>query len=276
MLSPFRFCPSIAASSHPCSERKRGDDIVRKTSTCSTYQVLNLNTRSAPGSGHSSPVLSPQRCRTMDLSLSDQSHQMPNVHPLPHPPGHHLKPNGREDELLDAVHMASETGATCAVKEVEMIPDDPKSAECIKQLEREIKFLKDLKHPNIVQYYGCEIYVHPGSVNKYIHEHCGAMTESIIRNFTRHILSGLAYLHNTKTIHRDIKGANLLVNASGVVKLADFGLAKLVFNFADKYKGSYSDSLGSVVCQFYCSYSGYHDELLWGASWLHKASQNHS
>lgn len=32
----------------------------------------------------------------------------------------------------------SETGATCAVKEVEMIPDDPKCAECIKQLEQVI------------------------------------------------------------------------------------------------------------------------------------------
>lgn len=69
-------------------------------------------------------------------------------------------------------------------------------------------------------------YVHPGSINKYVQEHSGAITESIIRNFTRHILSGLAYLHSKKIIHRDIKGANLLVNASGVVKLADFGLAK--------------------------------------------------
>ncbi|KAF6143740.1 hypothetical protein GIB67_041244 [Kingdonia uniflora] len=49
-----------------------------------------------------------------------------------------------------------------------------------------------------------------------------------------------------------------------------------VFDFADQYRGSYSDSLGSVVCPFYCSYSGYHDELLWGASWIHRASQNNS
>ncbi|KAK4797020.1 hypothetical protein SAY86_029346 [Trapa natans] len=49
-----------------------------------------------------------------------------------------------------------------------------------------------------------------------------------------------------------------------------------VFDFADKYRGSYSDSLGSVVCPFYCSYSGYQDELLWGASWIHRASQNGS
>ncbi|KAL0331602.1 UNVERIFIED_CONTAM: Endoglucanase 1 [Sesamum angustifolium] len=49
-----------------------------------------------------------------------------------------------------------------------------------------------------------------------------------------------------------------------------------VFDFADRYRGAYSDSLGSVVCPFYCSYSGYHDELLWGASWLHRASGDNS
>ncbi|OMO56724.1 hypothetical protein CCACVL1_26322 [Corchorus capsularis] len=137
-----------------------------------------------------------------------------------------------------SVYVASnrQTGALCAMKEVEIFPDDPKSAECMKQLQQEINILSQLKHPNIVQYYGSEIvedkfyiyleYVHPGSINKYVREHCGAITESVVRNFTRHILSGLAYLHSTKTIHRDIKGANLLVDASGVVKLADFGMSK--------------------------------------------------
>ncbi|CAA2978100.1 mitogen-activated kinase kinase kinase 5-like isoform X2 [Olea europaea subsp. europaea] len=137
-----------------------------------------------------------------------------------------------------SVYVASnrETGALCAMKEVEILPDDPKSAECMRQLEQEIKVLSNLKHPNIVQYYGSEIvgdrfyiyleFVHPGSINKFIRDHCGAITESVVRNFTRHILCGLAYLHSTKTIHRDIKGANLLVDAYGVVKLADFGMAK--------------------------------------------------
>ena len=45
-------------------------------------------------------------------------------------------------------------------------------------------------------------YVHPGSINRYVREYFGSITESVVCNFTRHILSGLAYLHITKTIHR--------------------------------------------------------------------------
>ncbi|KAG6598393.1 Mitogen-activated protein kinase kinase kinase 5, partial [Cucurbita argyrosperma subsp. sororia] len=205
-----------------------------------------------------------------DSSSTDRSENLGhvNAHPLPLPPPlahssqssprslsssvHHVnekpyisstKSRWQKGKLIGrgtfgSVYLAtnSETGALCAMKEVDLIPDDPKCAESIKQLEQEIKVLSQLKHPNIVQYYGSEIiddhfyiyleYVYPGSINKYVRERCGAITESIVRNFTRHILSGLAYLHSTKTIHRDIKGANLLVDSSGVVKLADFGMAK--------------------------------------------------
>uniref|UniRef100_A0A453BPG1 mitogen-activated protein kinase kinase kinase n=1 Tax=Aegilops tauschii subsp. strangulata TaxID=200361 RepID=A0A453BPG1_AEGTS len=128
------------------------------------------------------------------------------------------------------------TGALCAMKEVNIIPDDAKSAESLNQLEQEIKFLSQFKHENIVQYYGSDTiedrfyiyleYVHPGSINKYVKQHYGAITESVVRNFTRHILRGLAFLHGQKIMHRDIKGANLLVDINGVVKLADFGMAK--------------------------------------------------
>lgn len=185
-----------------------------------------------------------------------------NLHPLPLPPGPAVFPQSssshpnamkyeeasmtsqwQKQKLIGSgtfgnVYMATNkhTGALCAMKEVNIIPDDPKSAECLQQLEQEIKVLSKLKHPNIVQYFGSELtedrffiyleYVYPGSIDKYVNDHCGAMTESVVRNFTRHILSGLAYLHSTNNIHRDIKGANLLVDINGIVKLADFGMAK--------------------------------------------------
>ena len=39
-------------------------------------------------------------------------------------------------------------------------------------------------------------------------------------------MEGCAYLHKKRIIHRDIKGGNILINNDGIVKLADFGLAR--------------------------------------------------
>lgn len=47
-------------------------------------------------------------------------------------------------------------------------------------------------------------YVHPGSINKYVRQYCGAMTESVVRCFTRHILNGLIYLHSKNIVHRSV------------------------------------------------------------------------
>ncbi|KAF9622184.1 hypothetical protein IFM89_030042 [Coptis chinensis] len=75
--------------------------------------------------------------------------------------------------------------------------------------------------------------------------------------------------------------AAALAAASLVFRRTDPSYSKLlsrraisVFGFADKYRGAYSNGLKSYVCPFYCSYSGYQDELLWSAAWLHKATKN--
>ncbi|KAE8685693.1 hypothetical protein F3Y22_tig00111095pilonHSYRG00668 [Hibiscus syriacus] len=105
------------------------------------------------------------------------------------------------------------------VKEVQVIKDDQTSKECLKQLNQEISLLSELSHPNIVQYYG------RGSIHKLLGEY-GSLKEPVIRSYTRQILSGLAYLHGRNTVHRNIKGANILVDPNGEIKLADFGMAK--------------------------------------------------
>ncbi|KAF3781330.1 Mitogen-activated protein kinase kinase kinase YODA [Nymphaea thermarum] len=133
----------------------------------------------------------------------------------------HLIGSGTYGRVYFALNRAvclsldSQTGATCAMKEVTLIPDDPKSSECIKQLEQ-----VDDSFYIYIQYFP------RGSIIKVIQEWGGALPEQVVRSFTRHILSGLAYLHRENVVHRDIKGANLLVDTDGVVKLADFGVAK--------------------------------------------------
>ncbi|KAI3746774.1 hypothetical protein L6452_09214 [Arctium lappa] len=143
----------------------------------------------------------------------------------------------------------SESGQMCAIKEVRVVVDDQSSKECLKQLNQEITLLSQLSHPNIVQYYGCELaeeslsvyleYVSGGSIHKLLQEY-GPFREPVIQNYTRQVLCGLAYLHGRNTVHRDIKGANILVDPNGGIKLADFGMAKHITNCTSmlSFKGS--------------------------------------
>ncbi|KAL5710452.1 mitogen-activated protein kinase kinase kinase [Ranunculus cassubicifolius] len=133
------------------------------------------------------------------------------------------------------VGFNSDKGKMCAIKEVRLISDCQNSKKCLKKLNQEITLLGQLSHSNIVQYYGSKLggetlsifleYVTGGSIHKLLQVY-GAFREPVIQSYTRQILLGLAYLHGRNTVHRDIKGANILVAPNGEIKLADFGMAK--------------------------------------------------
>lgn len=53
----------------------------------------------------------------------------------------------------------------------------------------------------------------------------GKFPETLVAIYISQVLEGLVYLHDQGVIHRDIKGANILTNKDGCVKLADFGVA---------------------------------------------------
>lgn len=134
------------------------------------------------------------------------------------------------------------TGELMAVKQVEMPSDsgthmDHRKRGMVDALKREIGLLRELQHPNIVQYLGSSSddehlnifleYVPGGSVAAMLNSY-GPLREPLIRNFVRQILTGLAYLHGRDIIHRDIKGANVLVDNKGGIKISDFGISKRV------------------------------------------------
>merc|ERR1712176_831845 len=62
----------------------------------------------------------------------------------------------------------------------------------------------------------------------YVLSQFGPLDESLLADYTVHLLNGLDYLHtqNPYVVHRDIKGANVLVSLDGIAKLADFGCSK--------------------------------------------------
>ncbi|KAL5083710.1 hypothetical protein Trisim1_000979 [Trichoderma cf. simile WF8] len=133
------------------------------------------------------------------------------------------------------------TGELLAVKQVEMpapganSQNDSRKKSMIDALKREISLLRELRHPNIVQYLGCSSsaehlnifleYVPGGSVQTMLNSY-GALPEPLVRSFVRQILTGLSYLHGMDIIHRDIKGANILVDNKGTIKISDFGISK--------------------------------------------------
>lgn len=129
------------------------------------------------------------------------------------------------------------TGKIFAVKQ--SIVDDRKEEDrkYRERLEVELTICKDLRHPNIVETLGFENasnhlyiyleYVPGGSMSSLLHEF-GPLTGDLLTRSTTGVLQGLNYLHtrNPPVVHRDIKGANILVDVNFTVKLSDFGCSK--------------------------------------------------
>lgn len=72
-------------------------------------------------------------------------------------------------------------------------------------------------------------WVSGGSVQSML-EQFGPFQIGVVKAYTIQILSGLKYLHDNGIVHRDIKGGNILVENSGVLKLADFGASTKVLS----------------------------------------------
>uniref|UniRef100_A0A7N0V6Y0 mitogen-activated protein kinase kinase kinase n=1 Tax=Kalanchoe fedtschenkoi TaxID=63787 RepID=A0A7N0V6Y0_KALFE len=140
--------------------------------------------------------------------------------------------------------MNLDSGELLAIKQVSIAVNSAskeKTQAHIKELEEEVKLLKNLSHPNIVRYMGTAReddslnilleFVPGGSISSLLGKF-GSFPEPVIRMYTKQLLLGLTYLHKNGIMHRDIKGANILVDNKGRIKLADFGASKKVVELA--------------------------------------------
>ncbi|XP_075039478.1 mitogen-activated protein kinase kinase kinase 1-like isoform X2 [Mixophyes fleayi] len=128
------------------------------------------------------------------------------------------------------------TGTLMAVKQVTYVRNtSTEQGEVVEALREEIRMMNHLSHPNIIRMLGatCEknnynLFVEwmaGGSVAHLLSKY-GAFKESVVINYTDQLLRGLSYLHENQIIHRDIKGANLLIDSTGQrLRIADFGAA---------------------------------------------------
>ncbi|XP_018645624.1 LOW QUALITY PROTEIN: protein kinase [Schistosoma mansoni] len=119
------------------------------------------------------------------------------------------------------------TGLLLAVKRIRL----GRNAE----VETEVRIMLQLDHPNILRLFGAVHCVKRGFVDLFIEwmpggsitsllQQYGAFNESITLNYGIQLIRGLAYLHKHGILHRDLKGANLLIDSTGtVIKISDFG-----------------------------------------------------
>uniref|UniRef100_A0A914W345 cyclin-dependent kinase n=1 Tax=Plectus sambesii TaxID=2011161 RepID=A0A914W345_9BILA len=129
--------------------------------------------------------------------------------------------------------VESRSGKLVALKKIRL-DSDPEGvpSTCI----REIALLRELDHPHIVKLLDV---VHSARNLYLVFEFCNqdlkayldrlgsrALPAVHVQSFTWQLLQGLAYCHTHRVLHRDLKPQNLLLDGDGVIKLADFGLAR--------------------------------------------------
>nr|XP_027114437.1 probable serine/threonine-protein kinase At1g54610 [Coffea arabica]XP_027114438.1 probable serine/threonine-protein kinase At1g54610 [Coffea arabica] len=127
------------------------------------------------------------------------------------------------------------TGKIVALKKVRFDNLEPES---VRFMAREIIILRRLDHPNVIKLEGlvtsrmsCSLYL----VFEYMeHDLAGLaaspeikFTEPQVKCYMKQLLSGLEHCHKRYVLHRDIKGSNLLLDNSGILRIADFGLATI-------------------------------------------------
>ncbi|KPI85151.1 putative protein kinase [Leptomonas seymouri] len=121
-------------------------------------------------------------------------------------------------------------GSLAAVKELKLENTN------LKAIDREVRAMSGIPpHPNCVRYLGSRYsahhyyiimeYISGGSINS-LRKSVGRFRESVFQRYAYMVLLGLSHLHSHGIVHRDIKGANVLLDESGCAKIVDFGCSR--------------------------------------------------
>ncbi|XP_057949728.1 integrin-linked protein kinase 1 isoform X3 [Malania oleifera] len=172
---------------------------------------------------------------------------------------------GAEVDLKDrwgstgTFRMASWRGIQIAVKKLgeEVITDDDK----VKAFRDELALLQRMRHPNVVQFLGAVTqsspmmivteYLPKGDLRAFL-KRKGALKPTTAVRFALDIARGMSYLHENKPgpiIHRDLEPSNILRDDSGHLKVADFGVSKLL-KFANTIKEDRPLACQDTSCRY--------------------------
>lgn len=182
---------------------------------------LPLPPSSAPSSSSSS---SSSACNSASLNISD----LERINRIG---------SGAGGTVYKVVHRP--TGKLYALKVIYGNYEDP----IRRQICREIEIMRDVNHTNVVKCH--DLFDHGGEIQILLEYMDGGSlegrhiyNEASLADLTRQILYGLFYLHRRRIVHRDIKPSNLLINSRQQVKIADFGVSKILEQTMDPCQSS--------------------------------------
>ncbi|XP_009150775.1 serine/threonine-protein kinase STY8 isoform X1 [Brassica rapa] len=111
------------------------------------------------------------------------------------------------------------------------------NTEMLREFSQEVYIMRKVRHKNVVQFLGactrsptlCIVteFMSRGSIYDFLHKQKCAFKLQTLLKVALDVAKGMCYLHQNNIIHRDLKTANLLMDEHGLVKVADFGVARV-------------------------------------------------
>tara|TARA_B100001113_G_scaffold21766_1_gene16009 strand:- start:2457 stop:4415 length:1959 start_codon:yes stop_codon:yes gene_type:complete len=136
------------------------------------------------------------------------------------------------------LYLGQYCGQEVAVK-VLKTPKNENHDDVKREFQQELSTLRKVHHKNVIQLIGaitkgpmlCLVteFMHGGSMLSFLHKHAPLRLSQIVK-YSTGVALGLDYLHKINIVHRDVKTANLLMDENDVVKIADFGVARVMAN----------------------------------------------
>ncbi|KAJ2712455.1 hypothetical protein H4R23_006153 [Coemansia sp. Cherry 401B] len=165
---------------------------------------------------------------------------------------------GTYGKVFKAEHFTSNT--TVALKYTQIkTANDKHSQRHNKRIEREIKLMSLLRHPNIARLYDViQIPNYVVMVLEYISgcqllayiQSCGYLKEKEACGLFRQIISAVDYMHRNCIVHRDLKLGNILIDRNNQIRIIDFGFAE-TFEWGrqlDTFCGSPCYASPEIIC----------------------------